>query len=149
MDLYQTIDQDCKRAMKEKDALRVSVLRMVIAAVQFARIQKNLQSIGDADVLPIVQKQIKQRKESVEQFIKGNRADLADKEAAELKILEAYVPVQLTESELNEIIRAAIAEAGAVSKADTGKVMKAVMEKAKGRADGKTVSLAVSRLLPS
>jgi len=148
MGLYQTIDRDCKAALKEKDPIRVSVLRMVIAAVKMLEIQKNLTEVSDADVISILQRQIKQRKESIDQFTKGARADLADKEAAELKVLERYMPRQLSAEELESAVKSVIAETGAASKADIGKVMKAVMERIKGTADGKAVSQAVSRLLP-
>lgn len=148
MNIYEMIGQDYKTALKDKDALKVSVLRMVISAVKMLEIQKNLKAVDDADAVQIIQKQIKQRKESIDQFLKGNRKDLADKEAAELKILETYVPRQLTEEELKSVVQAIIAEIGAATKADTGRVMKAVMEKVKGKTDGKAVNQVVSGLLP-
>ena len=105
------------------------------------------QWVEEAEIIEIIRRQAKQRKESIEQFGKGNRPDLADKEAQELKVLESYMPQQLGEAELLEIIKDAIAETGASAKSDIGKVMKAVMEKVKGRADGSSVNKLVSGLL--
>lgn len=147
MRLYETIDQDYKTALKAKDALKVSVIRMVISAVKMLEIQKNIKAADDADIAQIIQKQIKQRKDSIDQFLKGNRKDLADKESAELKILEFYMPKQMAEDELKAVTAAVISELGATTKADTGRVIKAVMEKVKGKADGRMVSQLVSSLL--
>lgn len=147
MGLYEKIGNDYKVALKGRDALKVSVLRMVISAVKMVEIQKNLKAADETDIVQVVQKQIKQRKESIEQFLKGNRKDLADKEAAELKILEIYMPQQMSEAELKEVVISAIAESGASTKADTGKVMKAVMDRVKGRADGKTINQLVASML--
>ena len=147
MNLYETIDSEYKTALKGKDALKVSVLRMVISSVKMLEIQKNVKTAEDADILQIIQKQIKQRKESIDQFTKGNRQDLAAKEAAELALLEAYMPKQLSEDELRTVVKTVIADLGAATKAETGKVMKAVMEKVKGKADGKAVNQIVSSLL--
>jgi uncharacterized protein YqeY len=97
--------------------------------------------------MQILSRQIKQHKESIEQFKKGNRPDLADKEASELSILESYMPAQMSEDEVVAIVKTAISETGAIAKSETGKVMKAVMEKARGRVDGKTVNQIVMKLL--
>lgn len=147
MGLYQKIEDEMKTAMKSHDALRLSVLRMVLSAVKMIEIEKNLKTVEDADVLQIIQRQIKQHKDSIEQFEKGKRQDLADKELKELKILETYMPKQLTEEELLPIIKEAIIQTGASLKSDAGKVMKVVMEKAKGKTDGKTVNQLVLKLL--
>ncbi|HPM43036.1 MAG TPA: GatB/YqeY domain-containing protein [Candidatus Omnitrophota bacterium] len=147
MRLYETIEQDYKISLKAKDALKVSVLRMIISAVKMVEIQKNIKSVDDSDVLNIIQKQIKQRKDSIDQFTKGNRKDLADKESAELCILETYTPKQMTEEEIQELVRSVAAELGAKTKSETGKVMKAVMEKVRGRADGKAVNQIVTAIL--
>jgi uncharacterized protein YqeY len=147
MDLYKRIEDDMKAALKEGASDRLSVLRMVVSAVKTFQIDKNLKSAQEADVLQILQKQVKQRRESIEQFRSGNRQDLADKEAKELKILESYLPEQLGEAELEALVKAAIAETGAATKADTGKVMKAVMDKARGKADGKAINQAVMKFL--
>lgn len=147
MGLSKTIETDVKTAMKEGDALKLSVLRMLLSAVKMFAIEKNVKEVADGDVLQILQRQIKQHRESIEQFEKGKRQDLADKERKELKILEIYMPEQMSEGELLEIVKSAIKDTGAATKADTGKVMKAVMEKAKGRADGKVINQLVAGLL--
>lgn len=147
MDLYARIETDMKSALKEGNAVKVSVLRMVISAAKMLVIEKNLKSVSEGDILQILQRQIKQRKESIEQFEKGKRQDLADKESQELKILESYLPKQLSEDEIKSIIKEAIAETGARAKSDMGKVMKVVTEKTRGRADGKLVSQLVTGML--
>jgi uncharacterized protein YqeY len=147
MDLYKQIETDMKSAMKEGAAEKLSVLRMLISAVRMQEIEKNVKSLQDPDILQILQRQIKQRRESIEQFRNGNRPELAEKEEREQKILEAYMPEQLGEADVEALVKAAITELGAQTKADTGKVMKAVMEKAKGRCDGKTVNQLVMKYL--
>lgn len=147
MTLYEKIENDMKDALKRKDAVRLSVLRMLVAAVKNLEIDKKLKAAGEADVVQIIQKHIKQHKESIEQFKAGNRQDLVDKESAELVILEKYMPSQLSESQIRDIIKAAIAETGATTKAEMGKVMKIVMEKTKGQADGKIVNQLVLGML--
>lgn len=147
MDLYERLQNDMKAAMKSGETVKLSVLRMLISAVKLTEIDKKLKNIGDADVSQILQKQIKQHRDSIEQFQKGNRQDLADKEKAELEILQAYMPKQMAQDELIAMVKEAIAETGAATKADTGKVMKLVLEKAKGRTDGKSVNQAVLSFL--
>ncbi len=120
---------------------------MLVAAVKNLEIDKKLKAAEDADVVQIIQRQIKQHKESIEQFKAGNRQDLVDKESAELAILEKYMPSQLSEEEVRKIVETAISETGATTKADMGKVMKAVMERTKGRADGKIISSLVLGML--
>lgn len=134
-----------KHALKEGDAIKLSCLRMALSAIKTLEIEKK--DMEEADVLQIIQRQIKQHKESIEQFEKGERPDLADKEAKELAILEAYVPKQLNEDELLTIIKGVISETGAAAKSDAGRVMKAVMDKVRGRADGKVVNRVVMSLL--
>jgi uncharacterized protein YqeY len=147
MEVYKKIEDDVKTAMKAGDQLKVSVLRMVVSAVKSMMIDKNMKTIADAEVCQVLHKQVKQHRESIAQFEKGGRPDLVKKEADELAILEAYLPKQLSETEVADMIRQAMAETGASTKADTGKLMKAVMEKTKGRADGKLVSQLVSGML--
>jgi uncharacterized protein YqeY len=120
---------------------------MLVSAVKTLQIDKNVKSVEDPDVLQILKRQIKQRRESIEQFKLGNRQDLADKEAAELGILEAYLPPQMGDSDIEAMVRAAITKLGASGRADTGKVIKAVMEQAGASCDGKTVSRIVSGIL--
>jgi uncharacterized protein YqeY len=147
MSLYEKIESDMKTALKEGDTLKLSVLRMLIAAARQVQINKNSKSVTESDMLQVLQRHIKQHKESIAQFGNGNRQDLVDKELAELKILEAYMPEQMSEEELKSIIKAAIAESGAKTKSEMGKVMKLVMEKTKGAGDGKLISQLVMESL--
>lgn len=147
MNLQNRIENDMRTALKEGNADRLSVLRMLLSAIKTYGIDKNIKSVEDGDVLQIIQKQIKQRKESIDQFIKGNRQDLADKEKKELNTLESYMPAQLGEDELTAIVKDAIASTGATSKSEIGKVMKVVMEKTRGRADGKAINQLVMKFL--
>jgi len=147
MELYKKLESDMKAALKSSDALKLSVLRMAISAIRLMEIEKKLAKIEDADVYGVIQKQIKQHKDSIEQFEKGLRNDLAGKEKAELVILESYMPKQLTSEEVEAIVKEVIAETGAATKAETGKVMKAVIEKTKGSTDGKTVNQIVLKYL--
>jgi len=147
MSLEKKINDDLKKAMKDKDQGKISVLRMIRADIQSLSIEKKRNELNDEDIIKLVHRQAKRHKESIEQFTKGGRNDLVEKEKAELKIIELYIPEQLSEEELRKIVSEAISETGASSKADMGKVMKFVLEKAKGRADGKTVSGIVASLL--
>lgn len=147
MGLYEQIETDMKRALKEGDAIKLSCLRMLIAAIKVAVIDRKVKNLEEADILQLIQKQIKQHKESIEQFEKGKRQDLVDKEARELKILELYMPINLSEPEILAIIKEAISETGAQAKSDAGKVMKVVMDRVRGRADGKIINQLVLGLL--
>lgn len=147
MGLYEKLDADVKSSLKEGNALKVSVLRMALSTIKTLQIEKNIKALDDSGVIEILQRHVKQHRESIDQFTKGGRPDLADKEKAELKILEEYLPEQLGEEELTKIVKEIVAEMGAVTKKDTGKVMKALMEKVKGKADGKVVSSIVGQML--
>lgn len=147
MKLYERIESDMKAAMKDGDAVKLSSLRMLISSIRTFIIDNNVKEPEEPDILQILQRHIKQRRESIDQFEKGKRQDLADKEKKELKILEAYMPKQLTEEELTAIIKGVIAESGLSAAQDLGKVMKAVMEKVKGRSDGKLVNQIAASLL--
>ena len=142
--LTDKIAADMKDAMRAKDAARLSTLRMLKSAVDYYKIEKKQEQLTDADVTTVIKKQIKQRQDSIEGFEKGGRADLVEKEKAELTVLKSYLPEELSPAQLEEIVKAAIAEVGAKTKADMGKVMKAVQTKAAGRADNKLVSQIVS-----
>jgi len=147
--LEDRILNDYKQAMKGKDELKASTLSFLRAAMQNAAIDKKKDKLDDADAVAIVKKQIKQRQESIEQFQKGNRADLADKEARELEILKAYVPPELSADAVKKIIDEVVAASGAAGPREMGKVMKEVMAKVAGKADGKLVSdLVKERLTP-
>lgn len=145
--LSDQVDQDLKVALKAKEALKVSVLRMLKAAASNAAIQKGKDHLEDPDLLAVVAKLIKQRGESVEAFQKGGRTDLADQEAKEAEILRGYLPQALAAEELKAIVQAAIQEAGAQGPQAFGAVMKIVIPKVTGRADGKMVSQVVKEAL--
>jgi uncharacterized protein len=149
MTLQEKIDSDLKEAMKAKEAERLSVLRMVKSAIMNAAIEKHGAGgkLADAEVIAVIRKQVKQRRDSAEGFERGGRPELAEKERREMEILSSYLPQPLTAEEVASIVRAAIAETGASSKAEMGQVMKIVNEKAAGRADGRTLSEAVQKAL--
>jgi uncharacterized protein len=141
--LIEQIVADMKDAMRAKDVIRLSTLRMLKSAVEYYKIEKKQEKLQEADVILVIKKQIKQRQDSIEGFEKGGRADLVEKEKAELAILKSYLPDELSASQVEEIVKAAIAELGATTKADMGKVMKAVQIKTAGRADNRLVSQTV------
>ncbi len=146
MGLKEKIDEDIKSAMRAKEELKLSALRMVKAAIGNAEIAKK-KSFIDEDVFAILQTAVKQRKDSAEQFRAGNRPELAEKETAEIKILEAYLPTQLGEQELRELVAKVVSETGAVGAKDTGKVMGKLMPLVKGKADGGLVNRLVREIL--
>jgi len=147
MNLNEKIATDMTAAMKAKEAVRLSALRMLKAAVMNKEVEKG-RSLEDGEVLQVVASLVKQRRDSVEQFSKAGRTDLADKETAEIAILEHYLPPAISADEIDAAVAAAIAETGASSAKDMGKVMKAVMPKLAGKnADGKAVNDAVRRKL--
>jgi uncharacterized protein YqeY len=144
--LREQLDDDLKSAMKSRDALRLSVLRMLKSAARYTEIEKG-ETLSDDDVLQVVARECKRRRESIEQFEKGNRPDLVAQEKAELEILSGYLPEQLDETEVIGIAREVISELHAASKADKGKVMGALMQKVRGKADGRLVNRIVDELL--
>lgn len=148
MTLVEKINAELKASMLAKDADRTGALRMLKSAIGYAQIEKKVEPLPDADALAVVQKEAKKRRDSITEFERGGRAELAAKEAAELKVLEEFLPKQLSPEELETLVKAAIAEAGATSKKDMGAVMKIAQAKAAGRADGKALSGLVNRLLP-
>lgn len=149
MSLQQQIDDDLKEAMKARQAERLGVLRMLKAALKNLAIEKGgpAAALDDAEVSAAIRKQVKQRQDSIESFTKGGRPELAAREQAELEILNAYLPKAFSPEELAALVREAIAEAGAATKAQMGAVMKIAAAKAAGRADGRALSLEVSRQL--
>ena len=147
MALMQRVDEDLKTAMKGRDELKVSALRMLKAAASNAAIQKGKDSLEDAEAIDVIAKLIKQRDESVEAYTKGNRPELAEKEKKEAAILKAYLPAQMPEAELKVIIQTALKETGASGPQGMGAVMKAVLPKVAGRADGGKVSQLVREAL--
>jgi uncharacterized protein YqeY len=145
--MNEKIGADITAAMKAKDAARLSALRMLKAAVMNKGVEKN-RDLDDAEVLQVVASLVKQRKDSVEQFEKAGRTDLVAKETGEIAILQEYLPPAASTEEIEAAVAAAIAETGATSAKDMGKVMKAVMPKLAGKnADGKAVNEAVRRTL--
>ena len=147
MTLLERIDDELKSAMKARDQAKVSTLRMLKSAATNAAVQRGKNSLEDAEVLEVIQKTIKQHHESVEAFTKGGRADLAEKEKHEAAILQVYLPPAMDEAELKGIIQAAIQELGLSGPNALGQVMKAVLPKVKGRADGKMVNQLAAQLL--
>jgi uncharacterized protein len=148
MPLNDKIAADLTAAMKAKDAPRLSALRMLKAAVMNKGMVEKGRDLEDAEVLQVIASLVKQRRDSVEQFAKAGRTDLVDKETAEIAILEHYLPPAVSAEEIEAAVDAAIAETGASSAKDMGKVMKAVMPKLAGKnADGKAVNDAVRRKL--
>jgi uncharacterized protein len=148
MTLQEKLGQEIKTAMLAKDADRLGALRMLKSTLGYILIEKKAETISDADFVGVVQKEVKKRRDSIEQFEKGGRPELAAKEKQEITVLESFLPQQLSAEELEKMVREAIAETGATSKKEMGPVIKAVQTKAAGRADGKTISQLVGKLLP-
>jgi len=143
-----TLSQEIKAAMLAKDADRLSTLRLLKSAVGYAQIERKTESLSDGDFIAVVQKEVKKRRDSIEQFDKGGRPELAEKERKEILVLETFLPKPLSAEELEQLVKATIQELGATSKKDMGPVIKAVQAKAAGRADGKSISGLVGKLLP-
>ena len=148
MSLQERISQEIKAAMLARDADRLSALRMLKSALGYAQIERKTDNLPDAEVVALVQKEVKKRRDSVEQFEKGGRAELAAKEKQEISVLESFLPQPLTPEVLEKLVRDTISELGATTKKDMGTVIKAVQAKAAGRADGRTISGLVGKLLP-
>jgi len=138
--LEEKIFNDYKEAMKNRDTLKSSVLSFLRASLINVAIEKKKKNLDDNDCIAVIKKQIKQRQDSIEQFQKGNRQDLADKEIKELGILKPYLPPELTVEEIKKIIEEAVVLTAAQNMKDMGKVMKEIAAKIAGRADGKLVS---------
>ncbi len=146
MSLLETLNADMKTAMKAKDKETLSVIRMVKAALQMEGIKENRELTPDEE-LTVLAREMKQRKDSLEEFKEAKREDLASQLEQEIQILSQYMPKQLTTEEVTEIVKAAIAKVGATGKGDFGKVMGVVMPQVKGKADGKVVNATVKDLL--
>src|SRR5437016_13936843 len=144
----ETLSQEIKAAMLAKDADRLSTLRLLKSAVGYAQMERKTETLTDADFIAVVQREVKKRRDSIEQFEKGGRPELAEKEKQEIPVLETFLPKPLSPDELEQMVKATIQEVGATSKKDMGPVIKAVQAKADGRADGKTISGMVGRLVP-
>jgi len=147
--LSEQVDLDLKQAMRAKEATRLSVLRMLKAALTNATIEKGGadSKLTDAEAIQVIRKQVKQRQDSIKSFEKGGRPERAAKEKEELSILQSYLPQGISADEISKVVRDTIAEVGASSKAQMGAVMKALQAKVAGRADGKTLSREVQKQL--
>ena len=138
--------EDYRAALRSGDKLKVSVIRLLTALIKNREVEKR-GPLTDAEVMQAISSSCKQRQDSIEQYRQGGRQDLADKETAELHILQSYMPQPFTAEELGELVRAAIQEAQAASPKEMGKVMTLLMPKVTGRADGKVVSALVREML--
>ncbi len=139
MALKDQLDQDLKSAMREKAQLKLDTIRMLKSAIKYREIEL-MKPLDDAGVLGVIGSEVKRRRDSVEQYKAGNRQDLADKEAAEIVILQGYLPQQLSADELRAKVEAAVAATGAQGPKDMGKVMKALLPEVQGKAEGSVVS---------
>ena len=148
MSLQQRVNDELKSSMLARQAVRTGTLRMLKAALGYAQIEKKTETLSDADVMAMIQREAKKRRDSIEEFEKAGRTEMAANENAELEVLTEYLPKALSAEELESLIREVITEVGATSKKDMGAVMKVAQSKVDGRADGKSVSAIVSRLLP-
>jgi uncharacterized protein YqeY len=144
--LKERITEDMKAAMRASEKERLSTIRMVQAAIKQREVDERI-VLDDARVISVLEKMVKQRRESIVQFEQGGRTDLADKERSEIALLQAYLPAQLSEAEVDALIREAIASTGAASVKDMGKVMGVVKAKAAGRADMGAVSARIKAAL--
>jgi uncharacterized protein YqeY len=140
VEIRAKLTQDMKDAMRAKDQLKLEAIRFLQAAIKNKEIEMRPNPITPDEVLAVLKRSVKQRRESIEQYQAANRQDLVDKETAELKILEAYLPAQMSKEQIEALVVATITELKASSVKDMGPVMKAVMAKAGGSADNKTVS---------
>jgi uncharacterized protein YqeY len=147
MALEQQIQKDIMEAMKAHDNVRLNAVRAIKSEILLAKTSGAEHELEDADVLKIIQKLVKQRKESAEMYVQGGRQELADNELAEAKFMEAYLPKALSEDEVRNILKQIIAEVGASSPKDMGKVMGAATKRLAGQADGRTISTIVKELL--
>ncbi len=148
MDLKSQFQSDMKTAMKAGESVRLGVVRMLISEVKKREIDKKA-PLDDGEIQKVVSSFIKQRNDSVDAFVKGGREDLADKERQEIEVLKVYLPAQLSQAEVEALVVAAIAESGATSPNDIGKVMKVALAKSQGKADGKLVNeIARAKLSP-
>ncbi len=146
MTIVKRLTDDMKQAMKNKDRLKLSVVQMVRAAIKNAEINAR-KDLNDEEVLEVISRELKQRRDSLQEFKNAGRADLIETVEAEIAILIDYLPEQLSEEEVHTIVADTVKEVGASSKADMGKVMSALMPRVKGKADGKLVNQIVQQYL--
>lgn len=149
MSLKQKLQEELKQSMLARDVLKTSVLRMLLSAINYYEIKKGGAGYEatDEDVLSVIQKEVRQRKDSIEQFQKAGRQDLVDKETKELKLLQKYLPEQMNDEEIKKLVKEAINQTEASSPTDMGRIMNVLMPKIKGKADGGIVSKIVKETL--
>lgn len=147
MAMYDTLMDEMKTAMKAKDMVAVNTIRGIIAKAKDLTVNAGKEMTDEA-VLSVIAKGVKQREESISQFTAAGRTELAEGEQKELEILKKYLPAQLSEEEVSDVVKAVVADLGATSKKDMGRVIKEVMTRVKGQADGKVVSRLVGATLP-
>lgn len=147
--ILDKINEDYKNAVRERDEVKRETLNMLKSAIKYREIElrSNNKELNEEEIISVIQKEIKKRKEAIELYEKGGREDLASKERREVEILESYLPKQLTEDEIKEMCKEVIERVGASSPSDIGKVMKEIMPKVKGRADGSVVKRIVEEML--
>ena len=146
MSLKQKLQEDLKSSMKNKDAIKKSVITLIRASIKQYEVDKRVE-LGDDEIVDLIAKQLKQTKDSRDEFEKAGREDLVSKAEAEIEVLKEYLPQQLSEEELNEIVISTISEVGATSMKDMKKIMTSIMPKVKGRADGKLINELVKKNL--
>jgi len=146
MSLKDKLMEEFKSSMRSKDTIRKNTVTMVRAAIKQREVDERIE-LGDEEVLEIISKQLKEKKMAIEEFRRGNRQDLVDLTEAEMSILLEYLPKQLSEEEVEQIVRETIDEIGATSLKEIGIIMKTVMPKVKGRADGNMINQAVRKIL--
>ena len=146
MSLVEQLQEDMKLAMKSRDVLRLSTIRLLRSSVSYARIDKG-DELTDDEVLQVLSREAKRRREAIDAADAGGRCDFADKERAELEIVNAYLPKQLEEAEIEAIAREVVGQVGATDPKDRGKVMGPLMQRIRGKADGKLAGAVVEKLL--
>ncbi len=146
MSLNEKLLDDLKEAMKTKNAARLSCLRMLKAALKNKQVEKG-ESLDDREFQAVVSSMVRKNRESIEEFTKAGRLDLAQKESAEIEILHEYLPEQLTQEQIEEVVKQVISDVGASGSKDLGRVMKSAMERLAGKAQGKDVNQAAKKLL--
>ncbi|MGA9047773.1 MAG: GatB/YqeY domain-containing protein [Dehalococcoidia bacterium] len=146
MSLQEKLNNDLKTAMRAKDAVRMLVLRSLLSAMNYAEIAKQ-KKLDDGGIIEVIAREIKQRRESIEAYEKGNRPDLVSQEKAEMAVLQEYMPAQMGRDEVTILVQKVIEEVGAKGAGDKGKVMQKLMPQVKGKADGGEVNNIVTELL--
>ena len=147
--MEQKIREDLKKAMIAKDETTVSTLRMLISELTYAKVAKKAESLSDEDIISVIQKEAKKRKESIDSFTSGGRPELAEKEQVELEVLQKYLPEQISDEELTKVVEDSITKLGASQMSDMGKVIGMVMGQVGAKAEGARVSSLVKEKLSS